>query len=102
MKRMQACNKAQLAPRSRRNEENFLVDNSKNRVTNQWFDRESEKPVKPYSDLRKLMTIKTSIFMFKKDHSTNLLLQRRKINTNVQFIKNFSATNRVVENFGTQ
>ena len=62
----------------------------------------SEKPVKPYLDLRKLMTIKTSIFMFKKDHSTNLPLQRRKINTNVRFIKNFSATNRTVENFGTQ
>ena len=44
------------------------------------------------------MTIKTSIFMLKKDHSTNLPLQRRKINTNVRFIKNFLAINRTVEN----
>ena len=57
----------------------------------------SEKPVTLYLDLNKLMTTKTSIFMFKKDHSTKPLLQRRKINTNVPFIKNFSATNRTVE-----
>ena len=56
----------------------------------------------PYFDLRKLMTIKTNTFMFKKDHSTSLVLQRRKISINVRFIKNFSTTNRTVEKFGTQ
>ena len=58
----------------------------------------SEKTVMPYFDLRKLMAIKTNTFMFKEDHSTSLLLQRRKISIS----KNFSTTNRTVENFGTQ
>ena len=38
-------------------------------------------------------------FMFKNDHSTNLLLQRRKININARFTKNFSATKRTTGNF---
>ena len=84
----------------------FWFDNSKYHVTNQWFDRECKVKKRETRQallrLRKLMTIKTSIFMFKKDHSTNRPLQRRKLNTNVRFIKNFPATNRTIENFGTQ
>ena len=81
----------------------FWFDNSKDSATNQWFDRECKKPVMPYLiDLRQLMTIKANTFMFKKDHSRNLLLQKRKININVRFIKKSSATNKIVENLGTQ